>query len=180
MPNLLRWHVCRVNFARKIFFELRIFLRKMPEISPEIFEPLFCGSEKIPQNSRQISHQISQISLRKIKKNSPTSFCRSAGRKIADVPKLLVLQIARICHLKTIGFDTLLGAKEPPKLVPELLVHQNCKFWKSPELAILKLIGFDIPLCVVEVHPGGARYELKLPSYPGSEQCVLIAGPPRL
>ena len=27
--NTLRWHVCRVNFARKIFFELRIFLRKM-------------------------------------------------------------------------------------------------------------------------------------------------------
>ena len=37
---------------------------------------------KIPQNSRQISHQISQISLRKIKKNSPTSFCTSAGRII--------------------------------------------------------------------------------------------------
>ena len=37
---------------------------KCPEISPEIFEPLFCGSEKIPQNS----HQISKISLRKIKK----------------------------------------------------------------------------------------------------------------
>ena len=27
--ELLRWHVCRVNFARKIFFEPRIFLREM-------------------------------------------------------------------------------------------------------------------------------------------------------
>ena len=60
-----RWHVCRVNFARKIFFELRISYEKCSEIFPEYFEPLFCGSEKIPQNSRQNSHQIS---LRKMKK----------------------------------------------------------------------------------------------------------------
>ena len=61
----LRWHVCRVNLARFYFFELRIFLRKILRNFPEMFEPLFCGSEKIPQNSRHISHQIS---LRKIKK----------------------------------------------------------------------------------------------------------------
>ena len=41
---LLRWHVCRVNFFTKDFFELRIFLRKMLRNFPEIFEPLFCGS----------------------------------------------------------------------------------------------------------------------------------------
>ena len=85
----LRWHVCRVNFARKIFFLSHEFsYEKCPEISPESFEPLFCGSEKIPQNSRQNSHQISQISLRKIKKNSPTSFCRSAGRTLATAGSL--------------------------------------------------------------------------------------------
>ena len=43
---------------------------------------------------------------------------------IAGAPKLQVLNV----RLKTIGFDTLLGAKEPPKRVPKLLVHQNCEF----------------------------------------------------
>ena len=33
----LRWHVCRVNFARKIFFEPRIFLRKMLRYFPRTF-----------------------------------------------------------------------------------------------------------------------------------------------
>ena len=45
----------------------------------QIVEPLFCGSEKIPQNSRQISRKVS---LPKIKTNSPTSFCRGAGKTI--------------------------------------------------------------------------------------------------
>ena len=45
--------------------------------NPRNFGALFGGSEKIPQNSRQISHNIS---LPKILKKSPTSFCRSAGR----------------------------------------------------------------------------------------------------
>ena len=39
--------------ARKISFELRIFLRKMLRNFPNIFEPLFCGSEnpaKCPSN----------------------------------------------------------------------------------------------------------------------------------
>ena len=42
--------------------------------------------------------------------------------------------------LKTIGFDTLLGAK----------VHQTCEFWQSPELAISKTLGFDTLLCFVD------------------------------
>ena len=55
--NRLRWHVCRVNFARKIFFELYEFsYERCSEIFPEIFEPLFCGSEKILENSLRISH----------------------------------------------------------------------------------------------------------------------------
>ena len=36
-PPPLRWHVCRVNFARKIIFELRIFLRKMLRNFPRNF-----------------------------------------------------------------------------------------------------------------------------------------------
>ena len=35
--NLLGWHVCRVNFARKMFFELRIVLRKMLRNFPRNF-----------------------------------------------------------------------------------------------------------------------------------------------
>ena len=41
------WHVCRTKLARYIFFEARIFSRKCSEVFPEMFEPLFCGSEKI-------------------------------------------------------------------------------------------------------------------------------------
>ena len=45
---------------------------------------------------------------------------------------------------------SILGAKEPPKRVPTLLVHQHCKsFEKSPELAILKPILVLIPLRVL-------------------------------
>ena len=74
---LLGWHFCRTKLARNIYFEARIFARRCFEIFPEMFEPLFCGSEKILQNSREIS---CKISLPEIKKKSPTSFCRSAGR----------------------------------------------------------------------------------------------------
>ena len=51
---------------------------KCSEISHKAFEPLFCGSEKVPQNSPQIS---CQISLPKIREYSLTSFCRRARRK---------------------------------------------------------------------------------------------------
>ena len=38
-----------MNFARKIFFSSHeVSYEKCSEIFPEIFEPLFCGSEKIP------------------------------------------------------------------------------------------------------------------------------------
>ena len=68
---LLRWHVCRVNFARKIFFELRIFLRKMLRNFPrKCLSLCSVGQKKSQENSLQISHQIFQISLRKIKKSS--------------------------------------------------------------------------------------------------------------
>ena len=59
------------------FFELRIFLRKMLRYLPRNFCASILWVRKIPQNSRQISHQISRIKISKI---SPTSFCRSAGR----------------------------------------------------------------------------------------------------
>ena len=72
-----------MNFARKIFFEPRISYEKCSEIFPEFFEPLFCGSEKIPWKFPPNFPLNFPNSLRKIKKNSPTSFCRSAGRTIS-------------------------------------------------------------------------------------------------
>ena len=62
--------------ARFFFLSYELSYEKCFENFPDIFEPLFCGSEKILQNSCQICHQMS---LRKIKKKSPTSFCRSAA-----------------------------------------------------------------------------------------------------
>ena len=44
--NMLRWHVCRVNFARKIFIELRIFLRKMLRNFPLRFRNLCSVGQK--------------------------------------------------------------------------------------------------------------------------------------
>ena len=90
----LGWHVCRTKFARKIFFGLRNILTKNALCFPEFVRPLFCGSAK----SRQLS---GQISLQKIKKSSPTSFCRRARRRNKhpryfsqsqyDTPSLLAL-----------------------------------------------------------------------------------------
>ena len=56
---------------------------KCSEIFPEsFFEPLFCGSEKIPGKFPPNFPPNFPNFPEKIQKNSPTSFCRSAGRKI--------------------------------------------------------------------------------------------------
>ena len=43
----LGWHVCRTKLTRNIFMEARTSHEKCPEIIPEHFEPLFCGSERV-------------------------------------------------------------------------------------------------------------------------------------
>ena len=46
----LRWHVCRANFVRRMFFlSYKLPYEKCSDIFPDIFEPLFCGSEKSPK-----------------------------------------------------------------------------------------------------------------------------------
>ena len=55
-PWILRVARLQNGVGTKDFFEARFFSRKSSEIFPEMFVPLFCGSEKIPQSSRQISH----------------------------------------------------------------------------------------------------------------------------
>ena len=63
----------KLSLSKARFFS-RKMLRKFPN-----FLSLYCGSEKIPQNSRQTSRKISFPKI--ILKKSPTSFCRSAGRR---------------------------------------------------------------------------------------------------
>ena len=45
-----RWHVCRANFARSAFIELRVFLRKMLRKCSPIFLSLFQRSQTIHDN----------------------------------------------------------------------------------------------------------------------------------
>ena len=72
----LRWHVCRVNFARKVFFfELRILLRKMLRNFPWIFGAFILWVRK---NSAKLPPNFPPNFPAKNKK-SPTSFCRGAG-----------------------------------------------------------------------------------------------------
>ena len=67
LPQFLKVVHLQSEFCPKYVFELRISYEKcsMLRNCPRIFELYFVGPKKIPQNSRQISHQIS---LRKIKK----------------------------------------------------------------------------------------------------------------
>ena len=48
LKYLLRWHVCRVNFARKIFFELRIFSRKVLQNLPRNFRAFILWVRRNP------------------------------------------------------------------------------------------------------------------------------------
>ena len=53
--DFLRWHVCRVNFARRIFLELRLFsYKKMLRNFPRKCLAFSLWVRKIPQNFRQI------------------------------------------------------------------------------------------------------------------------------
>ena len=85
-----------MNFARKIFFlSYEFSYEKCPEIFPENFEPLFCGSEKNPAKFPPISHQISQISLRKIKKKNADELLQERRENNSRDPYVLFLLLAR-------------------------------------------------------------------------------------
>ena len=51
---LLRWHVCRANFARNVFLSCEFSYEKCSKISPK-FLRLYLVGPKILQNSHQIS-----------------------------------------------------------------------------------------------------------------------------
>ena len=74
--SFLGWHVCRAKLARNIFSRREFSHEKCSEIFPEIFEPLFCGSEK---KSRKIPAKIpGKLPSQKSKKKITDE--RSAGR----------------------------------------------------------------------------------------------------
>ena len=69
------------------FFDLGISYEKCSESFSRFFRPLFCGSEKIPKNSCQISHKNSLQKLKKIHRRA------SAG---AQGEKVDMLKVARL------------------------------------------------------------------------------------
>ena len=65
----LRWHVCRVNFARKIFFEPRIFLRKMLRNFPRNFWAFVLWVRKKPWKiASKFPTKFSKFPCEKLKK----------------------------------------------------------------------------------------------------------------
>ena len=77
------------EFCTKDFFSSHEFsYEKCSEIFPENFEPLFCGSEKNPGKFPPNFPLNFPNFPAKNQKISPTSFCRSAGRKKRTTKKL--------------------------------------------------------------------------------------------
>ena len=69
---LLKWHVCRANFARKIFIEPRISYEKYSEISPKLLSLSFVRKKKNPT-------QFPQFPCEKSKKNHQRAFAGAQG-----------------------------------------------------------------------------------------------------
>ena len=76
--DLLGWRICRTKLHERFCLNDKISHEKCSETVPEILEPLFCGSEKTPKIRTKFPAKFPP----KNQKNSPTSFCRSAGRTI--------------------------------------------------------------------------------------------------
>ena len=57
---MLRWHICRANFARMIFcLSYEISYEDCSEIFPKEFVPLFCRSQKIHKIPVEFPREIS-------------------------------------------------------------------------------------------------------------------------
>ena len=93
-PRLLGWHVCRTKLARKIFFEARIFSRKMLRNFPRKFWAFILWVRKNPakfpanfppnfppKNQKKFTNELLQERqenrLFRTSKNSSSSFSRS-------------------------------------------------------------------------------------------------------
>ena len=79
IAKMLRWHVCRVNFARKIFCRATNFLTKnAPKISPKFLRLCSVGQKRSWKKSWKIPSKF------------PTKFsnfpCEKSKQKITDEP----------------------------------------------------------------------------------------------
>ena len=115
----------------KYFFQARIFSREMLRNFPENFEPLFCGSEKIPQNSRQVP----------AKKFPPENQKRIANELLQERrEKKLFWNWIPVCNVSQTERNPSLG----PRSHYNILAHRNrsdfcdlrlrCPTW-TPEIA---------------------------------------------
>ena len=87
------WHLCRANFAWKVFFEQRSFLRKILRNFPRNVRAFILWVRK--KSCKTSTKFPAKCPSQKTKK-SPTSFCRRAGRIIF---KDLVSDVASKRHL---------------------------------------------------------------------------------
>ena len=132
--NLLRWHGCRVNFARKIFFWATNFLTKnAPKFPPTFLSLYSVGQKRSRKIPAKIPTKFPKFPCEKSKKKSQTSFCRSAGRKncpenIFSSELIYTEQMdAAVLGGQTAGGDS----KTFPRLKPPLL---QCQHWESAKV----------------------------------------------
>ena len=75
--------------TKDFFFRPRIFLRKMLRNFPEIFEPLFCGSEKNPRKiPSKFPTTFSKFPCEKSKKNHRRASAGAQGERMTPLPKV--------------------------------------------------------------------------------------------
>ena len=84
----LRWRVCRVNFARKIFIELRIFLRKMLRNFPRLLLSLYSAGQKNP--AKFPPNFPAKFPCEKSKKNHRRASGGAQGEEIVRAPFLVI------------------------------------------------------------------------------------------
>ena len=77
--TFLRWHVCRVNFARMfLFWATNILTKNAPKFSPKLLSLYSVGQKNPPKFPPNFPPNFPP----KILKYSLMSFCRSAGRRL--------------------------------------------------------------------------------------------------
>ena len=146
----LRWHVCRVNFARRFFSSHEFSSEKCSEIFPEKFEPLFCGSEKNPRKiPSKFPTKFFKFPCDKIKKKNHRR--ASAGAQGELLPRL---GRASICEhsLQCFLIAVLNFAARTALTLRSRRAHGNLK--ETPAEAFQKLLN--------EVSAKGVKLETKL------------------
>ena len=116
------------EFGTKYFrLSYEISYEKCSEIFHDVLEPCLGDWEKVPQHCRQISRKISC----KLSKDSPTSFCRSAGRTITNRCNVFTCSLSFLC-LQLSFF-----AYSPFVCLLEALSHckQQSSDWKQKNLS---------------------------------------------